>query len=62
MRQVQRVIQEWQEWEPGQVLVDYATIFGLVAVGILSLLLLVGGEAGDVYGLLASLLPGTPLK
>lgn len=50
MRLVHRLVQEWQEWEPGQVLVDYATILGLVAVGILSLLLLVGGEAGAVYG------------
>lgn len=60
MRQVQRLVQEWHEWEPGQGLVDYATIMGLVAVGILSILLLVGGEAGDLYGLLASLLSGIP--
>lgn len=57
---MQRLVHEWQEWEPGQVLVDYATIFGLVAVGILSLLLLVGGEAGDVYKPIASLLTGKP--
>lgn len=56
---MQRLVQYWMEWEPGQVLVDYGTILGLVAVGILSLRLLVGGDAGDVYRLLASLLPGT---
>jgi Flp pilus assembly pilin Flp len=60
VRQVQQMVHDWLEWEPGQVLVDYATIFGLVAIGILSLLLLVGGEAGDVYKLLASLFPGIP--
>lgn len=60
MRQVQQIVHDWLEWEPGQVLVDYATIFGLVAIGIFSLLLLVGGEAGDVYKRFASLIPGSP--
>jgi Flp pilus assembly pilin Flp len=60
VRQMQRFVEEWKEWEPGQALVDYATIFGLVAVGILSLLLLVGGDAGAVYKLISPLLPGAP--
>lgn len=39
----------WMNREEGQGMVEYAMIVGLVAVGVLALLTLLGGQIGDIF-------------
>ncbi len=42
-------VRNWLENQEGQGMVEYAMIVGLVAVGVLALLTLLGGQIGDIF-------------
>lgn len=45
-------LQNLMKREEGQGMVEYAMIVGLVAVGVLALLTLLGGQVGDIFELI----------
>lgn len=42
-------LRNWFERQDGQGMVEYAMIVGLVAVGVLALLTLMGGQISDIF-------------
>lgn len=49
-------LRNWFDREEGQGMVEYAMIIGLVAVGVLALLTLLGGQVSDIFGLITNAL------
>jgi pilus assembly protein Flp/PilA len=43
------MFRNWTKCEEGQGMVEYAMIIGLVAVGVLALLTLMGGQVSDIF-------------
>jgi len=42
-------LRNWFDRQDGQGMVEYAMIVGLVAVGVLALLTLLGGQVSDIF-------------
>jgi pilus assembly protein Flp/PilA len=49
-RNLWMMFRNWVKAEEGQGMVEYAMIIGLVAVGVLALLTLMGGQVSAIFG------------
>lgn len=58
MLQLYVKVKNWLRREEGQGMVEYAMIVGLVAIGVIALLTLLGGQLSDIFDSITTALSG----